>query len=389
VLPALRSLKSLRLRQLDSAPRSLWPALTALTALTVLDLHHSQLSDSDAIALASISALRALQHLDIGNPPEAAETGDCIHSGLRTLASSIGECTALTYLNIAAADVSTAGERPLAAALAGLDRLRHLDVSSTGLHSPAAVVVLGALDSHRAVTRLSLAGNLLSASTSVLAMNPDGMAAEQEGATQRAGDVGVRLAALDTLRWLDVQSAMLYRDAVAAFAPHLAKLTALKHLNLAGNTLGQHAGNAAALANALTALTALTHLDASDGVLHDGDVATHIAPALACLTRLRDLGLGRNRIRAHGATVLAWAVRHGLTALTSLSLHRNEICNGNLAAGARAIFEATRGMPGGKQLALQDNGVRAVPGLEKELRPFMTACRAGTVAQPRGHACAA
>jgi Leucine Rich repeat len=359
VLPALRSLQSLQLQQLNGTPQALWRTLTALTALTALDVHDSHLGG--VTALVGICALRALQHLDVGKSYQIPPRPTGILGGLRAFGPSICACSCLTFLNRAGADLAASGEQPVASALVALTLLRHLDVSSTRLTGPAAAAVSRAHRGHRAFTSLSLAHNPLSAPAAHAA---DPAPDDAQSAARRGGEVGACVAALDTLRWLDVQHSALSVSVMTAFAPHLARLSALEHLNIASNMVVLDDNATAALGNALIALTTLTYLNASNLALGDGACATCIAPALARLTRLRDVQLGSNCIRDHGAAALAVAVRC-LAALTRLDLWSSKICQGGRAAGARAVVEAACGLPDLMMLALQGNGVPSVPGLAR------------------------
>ena len=148
--------------------------------------------------------------------------------------------------------------------------------------------------------------------------------------------LGRSLRALTGLQELRIRDAPRDRIAVV-IAPSLIALTALRVLNLCGNSI--RADGAAPLAASLTALTALQELDLSDNGIQKEGIAP-IAASLTALTALQELDLGDNLIQAVGAAALA-ASLPALTALRKLDLGGTYIGAQGVAALVPSLLALT------------------------------------------------
>ena len=174
---------------------------------------------------------------------------------------------------------------------------------------------------------------------------------------RKLGDAGARRLA-DALRRntallkLDVMSNAIGGDGAAALADALAANAGLAELRLGLNALGPPPGAAAvpALSRMLECNTALRLLDLTGCGLGDAGVAV-LCAGLQKNHTLRKLVLDLNGVREAGAEALAHALTHdSRTALTVLSLARNDVGAGGAAALRRAVALSTslfecRGVP--------------------------------------------
>jgi hypothetical protein len=141
------------------------------------------------------------------------------------------------------------------------------------------------------------------------------------------------LSGLSALQELDLSGCKGVKDVGSAFAPSLAKLTALQALGLHSSSIGNR--GVSALAPSLSKLTALQRLGLSSNSIGDQG-ASALAPSLARLTALTGLGLATNSIGDEGASALALSLAK-LTALIGMDLDSNRISD----EGDSALAELT------------------------------------------------
>ena len=321
----MRSLRSLHLSHCYCAPpcdeQYIAQALLALTALTRLELPYFDALDCSQI-LRAVVRKPALQHLNM----DAMALSRMPHNGAEYLVG----LTALTYLSVRGTALEAYETGLICEHLPQLARLQHLDLSSCELPESGEEYLANSLSvvSHLQHLALYETGEFGDAGVQLLATRFSSVAGltHLDLGWQHFGDAATmptfaaHLTVLGTLCTLRLAWCRLAAAHMHELAPALATLTRLKQLHLSGNDL--RVDGAAALAPALSALISLQDLDLSCCLLADDGVES-IAPALSTLTELTSLQLSEWRkagaLSDQGAASLS-SYGRGLTALVQLGL---------------------------------------------------------------------
>jgi Ran GTPase-activating protein (RanGAP) involved in mRNA processing and transport len=280
----------------DALSAALMGQLPMLTALTYFDIGGNCFNDRQGATLTrALTALSGLRHLSIQGVPIRT------HS-LRALCGVLSVITSVTHLNIAGtltapgdmddAQLSmcvgyrlTQGRKPvprgdsaaLAAVLAPLSFLASLDLSDNELTGAGGAAICSALRNVSGLTGLNLSA---------------------AGIGEGVEFFWPYLAALTSLRVLDLGANKLGSRGVSSFGAHASRLVQLQSLDLSENFffgLGD-------LGSALASLTALLSLNLNANFLRDVD---DLAAQLASMPSLRQVSAVGNPMTGESRATLA------------------------------------------------------------------------------------